>query len=360
MARNGNGTYTPPPSSWNPAINGNAATAPDWNTLLQDIANALTQSLATDGQTPMSGNLNLGGNRLVNIGQPVDDDDVLRKTQIIKGADLPSAANLGVPTEGAMFDVTGTTTIETLSNVFPGRVVILRFADSLTIEDSENLITHTGSDIKTQAGDLVTMVNTESGVWEILGYQRTGNDVDIWAAQPIGSPIPIYTHLGVDLAPPTDSPLYRYIKLTYDDDYNDGVLIDESTTGSAPNVTATGKISLEGSKLNGVTVNLINTERSFLRPGSSGTNQGSANLSHNHSLTIHDGGTHSHAVHVNGEGGGGSASPSSQGTDGTAPQDIDGAARPAGLHTHSSTMGSSGGTESRPRNRGVDYFMRIL
>lgn len=358
MPRNGNGVYSPPPSSWNPAINGNAATAPDWNTLRNDIANAITQSVSRDGQSPMTGPLPMGGNRIINVGQPNYDTDAVRRAQIVKGADIASAAQLAVPLEGAMFDVTGTTAITALSAVFPGRIVVLRFMDSLTLTNSANLITPTGSNIKTQTGDLVTLVNTEDSKWAVLGYQRFGTDTDTWMSQPIGTYIPIRTDWGIDLAPPNDNPHFRYIKLTAGDPYNDGVLIDETVTGTAPNVVATAKISLEGSKINGVVLTLINTERPFLRAGESGVYQSSQNLSHSHSAETAGAGAHSHTYDrgvILDPGAGGL-----QGGSGREYQNTTGTTSTFANHTHGVSVQSSGGNEARPRNMGVTYYMRIL
>jgi microcystin-dependent protein len=53
MARNGSGTYSIPVTM----TAGTSATAADQNTNFSDIATALTQSLAVDGQTPMTGQL---------------------------------------------------------------------------------------------------------------------------------------------------------------------------------------------------------------------------------------------------------------------------------------------------------------
>jgi len=67
MPRNGSGGYTAPSNSFNPAINGAAATASDWNATLSDLSAAIQQSLSSDGQTPMVGNLNLNGNKITGL-----------------------------------------------------------------------------------------------------------------------------------------------------------------------------------------------------------------------------------------------------------------------------------------------------
>ena len=55
------GSYTPPSSSWYPAVSGTAAAFADWNALLADLSTALTQSLSQDGQTSPTGNLPMAG-----------------------------------------------------------------------------------------------------------------------------------------------------------------------------------------------------------------------------------------------------------------------------------------------------------
>ena len=66
MSRNGAGTYSlPAPPS--PFVNGQTASATDMMTVLNDIATALTGSLAADGQTPMTGTLNANSNSITAV-----------------------------------------------------------------------------------------------------------------------------------------------------------------------------------------------------------------------------------------------------------------------------------------------------
>ncbi len=53
MSRNGSGTYNLP--AGNPVVTGTTVTSTWANSTMTDIANALTQSVSADGQTPMSG-----------------------------------------------------------------------------------------------------------------------------------------------------------------------------------------------------------------------------------------------------------------------------------------------------------------
>jgi hypothetical protein len=59
--RNGSGTYSAPANSWNPAVDGTDIDASDFNDLLTDLEDALSASLAKDGQTVPTANLPMGG-----------------------------------------------------------------------------------------------------------------------------------------------------------------------------------------------------------------------------------------------------------------------------------------------------------
>jgi hypothetical protein len=80
MSRNGSGTYTLPVG--NPVVTGTTITSTWANTTLTDIASAITDSLAADGQTTASGNLNMGTNRIVNTDDPTNPQDVATKNYV--------------------------------------------------------------------------------------------------------------------------------------------------------------------------------------------------------------------------------------------------------------------------------------
>lgn len=168
MSRNGSGQYSPPASSWNPPIPGTLATSSDWAALLADIATALTQSVASDGQTTMTGPLNMGGQQIRNMGAPTGNGMPLRWQQIQKGADIPSAATITIPDEGTLFAVTGGVTIAAISASNPGRVAFLQFAESLTIQHSISLILPNGTNYTTSAGEILQFLNTSPGVWQLM------------------------------------------------------------------------------------------------------------------------------------------------------------------------------------------------
>jgi hypothetical protein len=178
-----------------------------------------------------------------------------------------------------------------------------------------------------------------------------------WWVQPLGVPIPIYTSLWgtlFDALPPIDQG-YRYILLTAGEDgvgeYNEGVVDNESVSGSAPLVLATCQVNLASSPLDNATIRLINTERRFLRAGSVGTVENDAFQYHWH--TVYDDanlGSNTGTAQL-----GGSA----------ALRYVLGGAnsmKAKALLTDSDNSGGTprAGTETRAKNVGMNYVMRIL
>jgi hypothetical protein len=65
MSRNGTGTYNLP--AGNPVVTGTVIASTWANSTLTDIASALTGSVAADGQTPMTGDLDMNTNKVINV-----------------------------------------------------------------------------------------------------------------------------------------------------------------------------------------------------------------------------------------------------------------------------------------------------
>ena len=179
---------------------------------------------------------------------------------------------------------------------------------------------------------------------------------DPWRQQPVGVPIPILDSITGVAQPPTGNP-YRYIKLTASDSYNTGVLTSESVSGSAPLVVATAVISLAGSPINGQTVNLINTERRFLRAGSAGTveNDQMQQITGSFATNLHASSTvpflsdYSGALSV-----GASRNSNYPFNSGGSSTLADGV-----TFNSANSPNARAGTETRGKNIGVTFFMRI-
>jgi hypothetical protein len=126
MSRNGTGTYNLP--AGNPVVTGTTISTTWANTTLTDIGTALTGSVASDGQTPMTGNLNLNSNTIVNLANPTANQDAVTKFYVdtanglalLKASNLSDVANattsrtnLSAAKSGANSDITSITGLTT-------------------------------------------------------------------------------------------------------------------------------------------------------------------------------------------------------------------------------------------------------
>lgn len=270
------------------AITGQTIQPSQHNPPLEDLSDAMSRRYMRDGRTPLLGHIPMNGYRATNAADAVDDQDYVTLGQA----------------QGLISD-------EPAVHYTP---------QSLAVEQKAQARANIGAD-------------------------------DPWRYQPIGVPIPLFTNLAGVTAPPRNQE-YRYIKLTAGDAYNAGVLTDESVSGSAPLVVATAIIDFDGSPLDGATVNLINTERRFLRAGSAGTAQNdqmqqiTGKISAPRLGLYPDSGVEGAFTAEQGE----QQFPNSGGTNIT----LTGFAFDSADSPDART-----GNETRPKNIGVDYFMRI-
>jgi hypothetical protein len=132
MSRNGSGTYTLP--AGNPVVTGTTISTTWANNTLNDIAATLTDSVAADGQTPMTGDLDLNSNKIVNLavgtfaGNAVEYSQLVAATSVVTitggtingatiGATTPASGRFttleatGAFTAGSTAAITGNTTV---------------------------------------------------------------------------------------------------------------------------------------------------------------------------------------------------------------------------------------------------------
>lgn len=174
MARNGSGGYTPPSNSFNPATNGVAATAADWNATLTDLASAIQQSISADGQTPITGNLQMGGNKLTGLAAGSGTGQSLRYEQLFSQGtltDIASAAttDIGSPLSNFL-RVTGATGITSFGTNYNGPRFLI-FAGAVLLTHSATLVLPGAANITTAAGDSLIAIPI-SGGWQVVAYQK--------------------------------------------------------------------------------------------------------------------------------------------------------------------------------------------
>lgn len=109
MSRNGSGVYSLP--AGNPVVTGTAISSTWANNTLADIASALTGSLAADGQTSLTGNLNFGTNKATNLGDPTTAQDAVTLNYLTT-QDVAFNGNITAPTQTTGNNTTRVSTTE--------------------------------------------------------------------------------------------------------------------------------------------------------------------------------------------------------------------------------------------------------
>ena len=100
MSRNGSGTYTLP--AGNPVVTGTSIASTWANNTMTDLANALTDSVAADGQTTMTGNLKMGANKITGLADATLITDATTKGQM----DTAIAAAVAAGVAGKQAEIT--------------------------------------------------------------------------------------------------------------------------------------------------------------------------------------------------------------------------------------------------------------
>lgn len=104
MSRNGSGTYVLPAGQ--PVVTGTTISSTAHNTLANDLANALTASIAVDGQSVVTANIPFAGYKLTGLGAATVNGDAVRYEQ---------AQSMDQAQTGVYYTTGGTSTAYTLT-----------------------------------------------------------------------------------------------------------------------------------------------------------------------------------------------------------------------------------------------------
>lgn len=219
MPRAGNGTYNLVTNSWFPPVSGVLATPTDWQTFIEDVAAALTQSVSADGQTPITGNINMNGNKLTALAAGTATGDSLRFQQLFDQGvevDVASAATTDIGVQNTNFiRVTGTTTITSFGTNYRGPRFV-RFGGILTLtHNATTLILPTGANITTAAGDraIIAPIGNPASGWQVLAYQKADGTALVAAQQTLDTTrIDVASASTVNLT--SSAPNTRHINIT--------------------------------------------------------------------------------------------------------------------------------------------------
>jgi hypothetical protein len=194
MSRNGSGVYTLP--AGNPVVSQTVISSAWANNTMNDLASAMTDSVAADGQTPMTGSLNLNSNKIVNLATGTVGNDginfaqfntptfggavVCSSTLTVTGATLLSST-LAV-TGDASFNSTGQvklpngTTVQRSATPALGSV---RF--NTTLQSFEGYTSYSGQTISS-----ITRVTTTATLTTAANHNlTTGTFVTVSGATPV-------------------------------------------------------------------------------------------------------------------------------------------------------------------------------
>ena len=188
MSRNGSGVYTLP--AGNPVVTGTVISTSWANNTMNDLASAMTDSVAADGQTPMTGPLNLNSNKVTNLANGVLTGDAVNfgqfSTPTFTGAvtcsstlsvagDTTMAGNLAVNSTGQIKLPNGSTAQRSATPA----VGSIRYNTSL--QQFEGYSTYSGQTIST-----ITRVTTTATLTTATNHNlSTGTFVTVSGAVPV-------------------------------------------------------------------------------------------------------------------------------------------------------------------------------
>jgi hypothetical protein len=182
MSRNGNGVYTL--VAGNPVVTGTTITSTWANNTLTDIASALTDSVAADGQTPMTGDLDLNTNKVINLEPATVAGNAVEYSQFVNATttsvNITGGTINGTPI-GATTAATGRfTTLEATSTLAVGTNTTVGGTLTVTGLGSFN---GTGA-LKIPVGTTGQQPSPETGQ---IRYNTTNNQYEGYGASAWGS-----------------------------------------------------------------------------------------------------------------------------------------------------------------------------
>jgi hypothetical protein len=176
LSRNGSGIYQLPGSSF-PANPSTLIESAKYNNNLNDIAAAITQSIASDGQTPITANIPFGGNKLTGLGAGTLAGESVRFNQLQQGSDIAVADSgvVTIPNEGSLFNLTAASAFNVtgFSSNYNGRTFGVRFNPDklLKLVNSSTFKLIGGTDRMPAAGEIAYFQQESGGSITEVGFQ---------------------------------------------------------------------------------------------------------------------------------------------------------------------------------------------
>jgi len=163
MPFNGTGSFSAPSVAGWPASPGAVISSTAVNTVVNDIVAGLSAVLPRDGQSAMTGALNMGAQKITNV----------LFSEEAAAPNVASAATVDVGAQpGRTFAITGTTTITSFGVANNGVWKLIRFAGAVPLTHSSNLRLPGAASFTANDGDALLALSLGSGIWEVLAYFR--------------------------------------------------------------------------------------------------------------------------------------------------------------------------------------------
>jgi hypothetical protein len=185
MSRNGSGTYVLPVG--NPVVTGTTITSNWANTTFSDVATALTGSVAADGQTPMTGPLAMGNNKITGVANGTASTDVATVGQIsnpnITGGSIDGTPIGNISPSTGKFttlDVSSSTTLAgtcTAPTVTPGSDNSNKIATTEFVQSAISAVSSGVTSFNTRTGVVTLSSGDVTGALGFTPYNAGGNTV---------------------------------------------------------------------------------------------------------------------------------------------------------------------------------------
>lgn len=153
------GIYTPPGSAF-PAVSGTLIESAKFNSIINDISTALTQSIATTGTSTVSASIPMNNNKLTGLAIGSSANDSVRVSQLSRGTDINITASgvQAVPSDGSHFAMTAAASFSITgfsSTTFTGRTFSIKFPTnfSQTLTNSATFKLRDGQSRRTILGE---------------------------------------------------------------------------------------------------------------------------------------------------------------------------------------------------------------
>ena len=185
MSRNGSGTYVLP--TGNPVVTGTTITSNWANTTFSDVATALTGSVSADGQTPMTGPLAMGNNKITGVADGTASSDVATVNQIsnpnITGGSIdgtpignitPSTGKFTTLNANAGATLTGTCTAPTVT---PGSDSSTKIATTAFVQSAISAVSSGVTSFNSRSGAVTLSSGDVTGALGYTPYNNGGSTV---------------------------------------------------------------------------------------------------------------------------------------------------------------------------------------